>query len=77
MPLILTVKHKRTTNYQTRVDFPFTLNPGKNEVKIGIDELMNVNGSAPDLSAVGKWYLACAERAAPTLYFGDILARGR
>ena len=37
--LILTVKHKRTTSFQTRVDFPFTLNPGKNEVKIGIDEL--------------------------------------
>ena len=72
VPLTLTVKHKRTTSYQTRVDFPFTLNPGKNEVKIGIDELANVNGSAPDLSAVGKWYFACAEGAAPTLYFGDI-----
>ena len=72
VPLTLTVKHKRTTSFQTRVDFPFTLNPGKNEVKIGIDELMNVNGSAPDLSAVGKWYFACAEGATPTLYFGDI-----
>ncbi len=70
--LTLTVKHKRTTNFQTRVDFPFALNPGKNVVKIGIDELMNVNGSAPDLSAVGKWYFACSEGATPTLYFGDI-----
>ncbi len=76
VPLILTVKHKRTTNFQTRIEFPFTLNPGKNEVKIGIDELMNVNGTAPDLSAVGKWYLSCAESAAPTLYFGDILLVG-
>ncbi len=72
VPLTLTVKHKRTTSFQTRVDFPFTLNPGKNEVKIGIDELVNVNGSAPDLSGVGKWYFACAENASPTLYFGDI-----
>ena len=72
VPLTLTVKHKRTTSFQTRVDFPFTLNPGKNEVKIGIDELVNVNGSAPDLSGVGKWYFACAENATPTLYFGDI-----
>ena len=72
VPLTLTVKHKRTTSYQTRVDFPFALNPGKNEVKIGIDELANVNGSAPDLSAVGKWYFACSEGATPTLYFGDI-----
>jgi hypothetical protein len=74
--LILTVKHKRTTSFQTRVDFPITLKPGKNEVKIGIDELANVNGSAPDLSAVGKWYFACAEGEAPTLYFGDIWLTG-
>ncbi len=74
--LTFTVKHKRTTSYQTRVDFPLTLKPGKNEVKIGIDELANVNGSAPDLSAVGKWYLACAEGEAPTLYFGDIWLTG-
>jgi hypothetical protein len=72
VPLTFTVRHKRTTSFQTRVDFPFTLNPGKNEVKIGIDELVNVNGSVPDLSAVGKWYFACAEGATPTLYFGDI-----
>ncbi len=70
--MVLTVKHKRTTTYQTRVDFPFALNPGKNELKIGIDELANVNGSAPDLSAVGKWYFACPEGTTPTLYFGDI-----
>ena len=70
--LTLTVKHKRTTSFQTRVDFPVALNPGKNEVKIGIDELLNVNGSAPDLSAVGKWYFACEETATPTVYFGDI-----
>jgi hypothetical protein len=72
VPLTLTVRHNRTTSFQTRVDFPFALNPGKNEVKIGIDELLNVNGSAPDLSAVGKWYFACADTATPTLYFGDI-----
>jgi hypothetical protein len=72
VPLTFTVKHKRTTSFQTRVDFPFALAPGKNAVKIGIDELVNVNGSAPDLSAVGKWYFACEAAAAPTLYFGDI-----
>jgi hypothetical protein len=71
-PLILTIRHRRTTSYQTRVDFRFSLKPGKNVVKIGIGELMNVNGSAPDLSSVGKWYIASAEGAAPTLYFGDI-----
>ena len=72
VPLTLSLKHKRTTSYQTRVDFPFSLNPGKNEVKIGIDELVNVNGSTPDLAAVGKWYFSCSEGETPTLYFGDI-----
>jgi hypothetical protein len=70
--LTLAVKHNRTTSYQTRADYPFSLNPGKNEVKIGIDELTNVNGSAPELSAVGKWYFACAEGESPTLYFSGI-----
>ena len=64
MPLTFTVKHKRTTSYQTRVDFPFALNPGKNEVKIGIDELTNVNGTSPDLSAVGKWHHPPARQGA-------------
>ena len=43
------VKHRRTTSYQTRVEHAITLKPGKNSVKVGIDELANVNGSAPDL----------------------------
>ena len=46
----LTVKHRRSTSYQTRVDVPITLKPGKNSVRIGIDEMLNVNGSTPDLT---------------------------
>ena len=42
-----TVKHKRTTSYQTRVEHPLTLKPGKNSLKVGVDEIANVNGSAP------------------------------
>jgi hypothetical protein len=72
VPLTLTVRHKRTTSFQTRVDYPFALKPGKNSVKIGIDELMNVNGTAPDLSEVGKWYFASDGNQTPTLYFGSI-----
>ncbi len=70
--LVLTVKHRRTTSFATRVDMPVVLKPGKNAVKIGIDELLNVNGTAPDLSAVGKWYLACEEGRTPTVYFGNL-----
>ena len=71
--MILTVK---TQTHDELPDpgstIPFALSPGKNELKIGIDELANVNGSAPDLSAVGKWYFSCPEGGAPTLFFGDI-----
>jgi len=70
--LTFTLKHRRTTSYQTRVDAPFTLKPGKNSVRLGVDELRNVNGSAPDLKAVQRWYIACVQGKTPTLYFGDL-----
>ena len=75
--LTLTVKHRRTTGYQTRVDAPIVLKPGKNAVRIGIDELRNVNGSEPDLTSVERWYIACAQGATPTLYVGDIWLVGK
>ena len=69
--LTFSVRHKRTTSFQTRVDVPVKLKPGKNRVRIGIDEMQNVNGSSPDLSSVTHWYLSC-DNSAPTLFFGDI-----
>src|SRR5207249_4214069 len=41
--LELAVAHARTTNFHTRVAAPIKLKPGKNEVKIGIDEMTNEN----------------------------------
>jgi len=70
--LTLTVKHRRTTSYQTRVDVPIVLKPGRNAVRIGIDDMRNVNGSAPDLTHVDRWYLACPPDETPTVYVGDI-----
>jgi len=75
--LTLTVKHRRTTGYQTRVDAPIVLKPGKSAVRIGIDELRNVNGSEPDLTAVERWYIACAAGTTPTLYVGGIWLVGK
>jgi hypothetical protein len=72
----LNVIHARSTNYQTRVAYPIKLKPGKNEVKVGIDELTNVNGSTPDLAHVTKWYITDTEGKGPTLYFGDIWLEG-
>jgi hypothetical protein len=74
--LELTVLHARSSNYQTRVVVPIKLKPGKNEVKIGIDEMVNVNGSAPDLSKVTKWYIADAANKGPTVFLGDIWLEG-
>jgi len=70
--LTLTVKHRRTRNYQTRVDVPIVLKPGKNSMRLAIHEMANVNGSAPDLAHVGRWYIACQPGETPTLFFGDI-----
>ena len=70
------VKHRRTTSYQTRVEHSLKLKPGKNTVRVGLDELVNVNSSTPDLSEVSRWYINCVDGKTPTLYFGDIYLVG-
>ncbi len=74
--LELAVKHRRSTSYQTQIRHPLVLKPGKNSVRIGIDGLSDVNGGAPDLAVVRQWYFADVEKAAPTLYFGNIRLTG-
>jgi hypothetical protein len=74
--LALTIVHGRSTSHNTRVLQPIRLKPGKNEVKIGIDELANVNGSAPDLANVIRWYILDVDKKGPTVYFSDIALEG-
>ena len=74
--LELNVNHKRTYNYQTRTVHVIKLNPGKNAVAIAIDELVNVNGSKPDLANIDKWFVSCEEGKTPTLFFGDMILDG-
>jgi hypothetical protein len=74
--LELMVVHGRSTSYQTRVAVAIKLKPGKNEVKIGIDEMTNVNGSAPDLANVVRWYILDAGNKGPLVYFSDIWLEG-
>jgi hypothetical protein len=74
--LTLTIRHRKSTNFNTRVDRPLTLKPGKNTVQLKISELKNNDGSAADLSEVTHWYLATQPDEAPTLYFSDILLTG-
>ncbi len=70
--LTLTLRHKQTTNFQTRVDAPVVLKPGKNTIRIAINELLNTNGSAPDLTEIRRWYLALESPQAATFYLGDL-----
>lgn len=74
--LELNVQHRRSTNYQTRAVAPIELKLGKNSIQIGIDELGNVNGSAPDLGNVVRWYIAHQGEGTPTLYFSDLRFEG-
>ena len=69
----LNIFHARSTNYQTRIEVPVVLKPGKNEVSIGIHELRNTNGSAPALADIRRWYFADADGKGPTVYFGDMV----
>ena len=70
------IKHRRSTSYQTRVDIPITLKSGPNHIRLGMDEMTNVNGSTPDFSDVQHWYLANQSGRVQTLYFTDILLVG-
>jgi hypothetical protein len=70
------VVHARSTNFQTRVAHPFKVGPGRSAVTIGIDELANTNGTAPDLANVNKWFIVDTGGKAPTVYFGDIYLEG-
>jgi hypothetical protein len=74
--LELTVIHARSANYQTRVVAPIKLKSGKSEVRIGIDEMSNVNGSQPDLARVVRWYILDTDNKGPTVFFSDIWLEG-
>ncbi len=69
--LTFAARHRGTTGFQTRVDVPVMLEPGRNAVRLSIDEMVNVDGSSPDLSDIVHWYLANPSGQTPTLYFSD------
>ena len=71
----LTIKHKGTTSFPTRVDVPLMLKPGKNAFEFALADLANVDGSRPDLSFVKHWYVSC-DTAGATAWFGDFTLEG-
>jgi len=76
LKMALTVKHSRSVSYHTRIEMPFTLKPGKNSFVLGIDEMLNVNGSTPDLKNVTRWHIGLLDGDAREVFFGDIVLEG-
>src|SRR5207237_407965 len=69
--LSFVVRHKKSTNFATRVEVPFVLKPGLNEVRLDVTDMANTNGSRPDLGNVVRWYIAKEGKGPVELYFGD------
>jgi hypothetical protein len=74
--LELVVHHSGSTGHPTRVVVPLYLKTGKTEVRVDIDKLKNVNGSAPNLKEVRRWLIADTAGKAPTVFFSDIRLEG-
>jgi len=69
--LALNVNHAGTSSFQTRVVLPIRLAPGKNEMRFRLGEMLNVNGTEPELAKVTKWFINDVENMAPTVFFSD------
>ena len=54
----------------------WALSESPNLVRIGIDEMANVNGSAPDLAHVTRWFIASQSDKPVAAYFGAITLEG-
>jgi Protein of unknown function (DUF1565) len=67
--------HSGTKNFGTRVVAPFVLKPGKNEIRIAIQDLKNSNGSPAKLSEVRRWFVSSETQV--TLVIGDIFLEGK
>ena len=70
--MTLNIFHVNTKDYKTRTVYPLKLNPGKNEFRIDLTDLTNVNGSAPAFQEIVKFFFHDTGGVGPTLYFGDI-----
>jgi len=69
--IALTIKHKGTQGYDTRVDRSFALAPGKNALEVSLTGIANNDGTAADLSEVKMLTIASGE--AITVLFGDFV----
>lgn len=69
--LALTIKHKGTLGYDTRVDRAFALAPGKNALEVQLPGIANNDGTAADLSEVKMLTIAAGEEM--TVLFGDFI----
>lgn len=70
--LELNVVHSGSKAYETRIARDVELKPGKSEHSLPIAEMTNVDGSAPELGQVMRWYFADGNQKPSTFYFGDV-----
>jgi hypothetical protein len=73
--LSLAIKHKGSRDFGTRADSTRIVKPGRQHITVPLKGLKDNNGSASYLSAVGHWYIACAQKKT-VLYFGDFILSG-
>ena len=74
--IVFNVNHGATKDFATRVAHEITLAPGKNRVRVKLDELANSNGSKPELGEVARWFIAVEEEKKPALLFSSIVLNG-
>ena len=70
--LALNIRHQQSANHSTEVDLPIAVRPGRNELSLTLGNLLNADGSTPNLARVTRWQLANTTGSPVTLFFGDI-----
>lgn len=71
LELTLTISHAGTKNFDTRIDVPVTLAPGKGEISVPLAGLKNNGGGSPNWKQIKRWYMALPANAPQELFFGD------
>jgi len=78
LEMYLAVRDRTTVDYATRADFPFTVQPGANNVTIDLTKVKRNQSATPfDFSTMTSWYIAkTTEGDGYVVYFGDICLEG-
>lgn len=75
MKLYVAIRDKDTTNYDTRADLVFALQPGANNIQLDLAALKrNASPQPMDMTSIRQWFIAKdGEGPDQVVYFGDIV----